>query len=83
MANVIYNDRESNSTEWTIVVKGIKYLTLEYKTTWEGKRDVTMKFAIADESELIFALNAHGGRAIVEGYTGPRALSTVKHEAVS
>lgn len=31
MANVIYNDRESNSTEWTIVVKGIKYLTLEYK----------------------------------------------------
>lgn len=68
MANVIYNDRESNSTEWTIVAKNIKYLTLEYKTTWEGKRDVTMKFAIADESELISALNAHGGRTIVEGY---------------
>lgn len=82
MANVIYNDRESNATEWTIVKKGIKYLTFEYKTTWEGKHDVTKKFAIADERELLSALNAHGGRAIVEGYTGPRALSTVKHEAV-
>ena len=82
MSNVIYYDRVINSTEWTIVVKGIKYLTLEYKTTWEGKRDVTMKFAIADEGELISALNTHGGRAIVEGYTGPRALSTIKHEAV-
>ena len=41
-----------------------------------------MKFAIADERELLSALNAHGGRAIVEGYTGPCALSTVKHDAV-
>ncbi len=82
MANVIYNDCENNSTEWTIVKKGVKFLTLEYKTTWEGNHDVTMKFAIADERELLSALNAHGGRAIVEGYTGPCALSTVKHDAV-
>lgn len=85
MKTEIYNNRENGSTAWITVARGNKYLTLKYRTMWQGSHDITIKYDLADEAELLETINhPHFSiDCITEAGWGPKPIKTTIHEAVA
>lgn len=62
MAKELFNNYNKDNTEWVVLSKGRKYLTLKRLTQQKGYRDITMTYSLDAEERLMRCLNdASGG----------------------
>lgn len=83
MTTEIFNNKTADAQAWITVTKGIKYLTLNYRTIWQGACDYTITYPISAEAELLSLLNSESAQTAIEGIAdhgwGPEPIKVVKH----
>lgn len=57
MKNIIFSDREADSNEWMTATVGRKFITLQFRSRYQGRKEYTILYAVSDKDALLKTLN--------------------------